>query len=331
MNMEAAASALESVGCLFCGDSETDALTRVRDLKFFTPGEFCLVRCRRCRLIYLNPRPSPAGIAAYYPKEYWSESVGELPDVYLDRATRHMVNAICRRYPGGRVLDVGCGTGGLVAYFCDRGMDAMGVEPMARPAQLAREAGLNVVTGYLAEAAFPDDSFDVITLVDVLEHTHDPVAVLAEARRVLKPGGMLMAKVPNISSLQARLMGPWWFALDVPRHLYHFSPATLRSALSRAGFRSVFARALPGVSGGLIFELSTLYWLRGLLLARRGITVPPVDERPASESLDGQVYASVPRAGKRAFRWCLRHLAYAPLSIENAIGRSVAIVGTGMK
>ena len=90
-----------------------------------------------------------------------------------------------------------------------------------------------------------------------------------------------MAKVPNIFRCR-RASWARVFALDV-RGTSTISRPPRCGARSRAGFRSVFARALPGVSGGLIFELSTLYWLRAPL-ARRGITVPPVDERPASDS-----------------------------------------------
>jgi hypothetical protein len=81
----------------------------------------------------------------------------------------------------------------------------------------------------------------------------------------------------------------------------------------------------------VLFELSMLYWLRGILLARRGVSVAPVSEQPPSESLDGQVYASVPRVGKRAFRWLLRRVLYLPLAIENVVGRSVSLVGVAAK
>lgn len=326
------APVMESVDCVLCGPGAVKEMARIRDLKFFCPGEFSLVRCPRCRLTYLNPRPTPDAMADHYPETYWNAPEEGVPGVYLDSAARGVVDTLCRRYPGGRVLDVGCGSGGLVAHFRDRGMDAMGVEPMACPAELARDRyGLNVVKGYLADAAFPDDSFDAVTLFDVLEHTHDPVAELAEVRRVLKPGGAVFVKVPNIASLQARLLGKWWFGLDTPRHLYHFSPGTLRRVLSRAGFSQVSARAVTGVSGALLFEWSVLFWLRGMLLARRGVSVAPSAVRPPSESLDGQVYASVPRGGKQVFRWFVRRALYAPVAIENVIGRSVGLVGIATK
>jgi hypothetical protein len=127
------------------------------------------------------------------------------------------------------------------------------------------------------------------------------------------------------------LFDKWWYGLDTPRHLYHFSPRTLRGVLARAGFRDVSASAVPDTFGALVFEWSLLFWLRGLLLARRGVAVEPSSARPPSESLEGQVYASVPRRGKRAFRWLVRNVLYAPVAIENVIGRGVMLLGVGTK
>jgi hypothetical protein len=89
----------------------------------------------------------------------------------------------------------------------------------------------------LEEAAYPEGSFDLVVLCHVLEHLSDPKATLEEIRRLLKPGGRLAVSVPNFSSWQARLMGPAWFHLDLPRHLFHFPAHGLRRLLEQAGFR----------------------------------------------------------------------------------------------
>jgi SAM-dependent methyltransferase len=101
----------------------------------------------------------------------------------------------------------------------------------------ARGLGLPVLTGTLERVAFPDDEFDLVIMWHVLEHIHTPGAMLREVSRILKPGGTLLVAVPNFDSLEAGFSGPGWFHLDVPRHLTHFTPRTLRSVLDQAGLQ----------------------------------------------------------------------------------------------
>ena len=138
-------------------------------------------------------------------------------------------------------------------------------------------------------------------------------------------------KVPNIAALQACLFRQWWYFLDVPRHLFHFSPTSLQKALQAAGFADVRSSAVPDTAGALMFETSMVYWLRGIQLKRRGVQVAPAEDQTVGEVLDGQVYASVPSLGKRAFRWLVRNVAYAPFAIENTIGRSLELLAVGRR
>lgn len=118
-------------------------------------------------------------------------------------------------------------------------MDRFGVEiGKAGSRQAARALGNDhVFTGTLIEAAFADSSFDVVTLWSALEHTNEPRANLLEARRVLKDSGTLIVQVPNVASYQARLFAGEWYAIDAPRHRYHFTERTLVSLLSDTGFK----------------------------------------------------------------------------------------------
>ena len=96
---------------------------------------------------------------------------------------------------------------------------------------------LRLVAGDLFNAELPAGYFDVITLWHVLEHTGDPVENLRRVGKLLKPGGLLLAEVPNSAGLIARICGPYWLGWDLPRHLVHFTPRTLRHAARRCGLR----------------------------------------------------------------------------------------------
>jgi SAM-dependent methyltransferase len=144
-----------------------------------------------------------------------------------------------RARPGGRILDVGAGSGIFVARLRALGWDAVGVEPDPTAAAGARSRhGGDVRTGTLEEQRLPDGSFDAVHLSHVLEHVHEPGALLRECRRVLRPGGRLVVLTPNAESLGHRLQGRGWRGLEPPRHLHVFTSRSLRRALRDAGFRA---------------------------------------------------------------------------------------------
>ena len=146
---------------------------------------------------------------------------------------------------GGRLLDIGCGNGAFLASMRERGWQVQGVEPDPEAARLARERyGLEVITGPLEGAALPAASVDAITMHHVIEHVPDPVALLGECCRVLRPGGKLVAVTPNAEGLGHRLFGIWWFGLDPPRHLHLFSLRTLQACAGKAGLRIESLRSI---------------------------------------------------------------------------------------
>jgi SAM-dependent methyltransferase len=137
--------------------------------------------------------------------------------------------------PGGRLLDIGCGVGDFLADMTHLGWDAEGVETDSQVIQVCRQRGLRVREGPLEHQHYPDDSFDAITAKHVIEHVHDPVAMLRECARILKPGGRVMMLTPNLRSLGHRVFGASWIGLDAPRHLVLFSAGSLRDAATTAG------------------------------------------------------------------------------------------------
>jgi SAM-dependent methyltransferase len=211
------------------------------------PATFTVVRCRGCGLAYLNPRPSAAEIGHYYPDDYHTARgargpVQRLEDAWRRRQFAEVVGWLAGLRPArGRLLDVGCGAGELLEALRADGWAVSGVEPSARGAEIARaQRGLDVQTAAFDEAALDEGSFEAVVFAAALEHLHDPLAALVRARALLAPDGLLAVLfLPRLDSPQARLFGPRWMGLDLPRHLYHFEPRTFVATARRAGLRVV--------------------------------------------------------------------------------------------
>jgi 2-polyprenyl-3-methyl-5-hydroxy-6-metoxy-1,4-benzoquinol methylase len=138
----------------------------------------------------------------------------------------------------GRLLDVGSGSGAFLLRMKEEGWDVTGVDPDPHAiASAARQGAIDVRCGTLAEVKFPSDTFDAVTASHVIEHVADPVEVLNECRRILKPGGRLVLVTPNSESLACRWFGSSWFGWEVPRHLVVFTPKLLGQCAERAGLQ----------------------------------------------------------------------------------------------
>jgi len=228
-----------------------------------------LVQCTQCGLVYQNPRPTPAEIGEHYPLEYESYAdvvVGKkrnwLLQQALDHGSRKRVRFVTRHKPqGGRLLDIGCAAGAfMLGMEAHGGWQTFGVELSEDVALLARSRhGLEVLPGTLEQASFGDAVFDAVTMWDVFEHLHDPAGSLREVHRVLKPGGLLLLRVPNLASWDAELFGEYWAGLDAPRHLYIFTPDTLERMLTQADFDVLDHSSAIG--SYTTFALSVRFWL----------------------------------------------------------------------
>jgi SAM-dependent methyltransferase len=137
---------------------------------------------------------------------------------------------------GGRVFEVGAGTGHFLVALHSAGYVAAGTEPGARPS-IDLPPGVTLERRTLEQVAVPETSQDAVVFWHVLEHLDDPLAAVVRARSWLAPRGRIVVAVPNLGSLQAAMGGDRWFQWDVPRHVVHFTRAGLRALLDRAGFR----------------------------------------------------------------------------------------------
>lgn len=237
-----------------------------------------IARCRDCGLTYtLTPLPDSQdhyGVdRELFECKYSGILEGRLPHP-RDRNYDEHLDALEAAASGRDLLDVGSHAGFFLRRAVARGWDAIGVEPSPVTSALARDYfGLDVRTATLAAAALPDASFDVVTMMDVFEHVGEPGAMLAEIRRVLRPGGVLFIKVPNVRYVQAkqRLLG-WVPGLledcfDAREHLVYYSAATLRQSLTAADFEvEAIGVALPIQAGGALRRAARAV---GPALARR--------------------------------------------------------------
>jgi SAM-dependent methyltransferase len=196
--------------------------------------------------MFLNPRPTLDTIADFYPDSYgpYRAAIDDERWGIMRWKRRYnlrkFIQAVEKRQPRGRLLDVGCAMGNFLHEMEQRGWQVQGVELQASAAMYARQRfGLEVYNGDLLEYDMSSNHFDAITFWDVLEHTHDPLAILQTAYRLLKPDGLLVFSIPDPKSREASRFGPAWIGYDAPRHLYLFSDKSLRLLLERSGFSLV--------------------------------------------------------------------------------------------
>jgi 2-polyprenyl-3-methyl-5-hydroxy-6-metoxy-1,4-benzoquinol methylase len=196
-----------------------------------------IVRCRKCGLVYANPRINTQLIeenyAAVDDPVYVEERDGR---VITFRKNFLPLEALVATKMPGKLLDVGCHIGVMLEIAKERGWQAVGIEPSKWAAERARERGLEVINSGIASAPLEPNSFDAISMWDVIEHLTDPATDLAHLHRCLKPGGVIGIHTIDVESHFARLMGSRWPWL-MEMHLYYFSPRTLGKMLEQIGFK----------------------------------------------------------------------------------------------
>jgi SAM-dependent methyltransferase len=266
--------------CPVCGAPGTDAHALTgRDLLHGTPGTFHVAVCTACGSGRTLPEVTDDALRAYYPDSYQAYS---LPSGLLGLAARSWWRLRLRRalrrdplevlagLPPGAVLDVGCGRGDLGAALVERGWRAVGIEPSEAACDVAARRGLDARHGTLGSVPLEPESFDAAVMSHSLEHMNDPRAALECVRRALRPGGVLVVSLPNFGSWQRERFGATWFALDLPRHRVHYTPASLRAALVGAGFD---VRSLSTASDSWTLLGSLQYRTAGRLVLGRGLAL----------------------------------------------------------
>lgn len=252
-----------------------------------------VVRCVKCGLAFLDPRPSREEIEKIYGDEYFRDHVK--PEILDSRAlaSAGLFNKIKKYLPEkGRILDIGAATGAYLSAFKNQRWDVSGIEI----SDYARESAKIIfdITLYrdLESAAFSSDYFNLILMNHVIEHLPEHVTLLKEVNRILKPEGILFIGTPNFGSPSAAKLKSDWPSLKPDEHLTFFTPKTLKMVLHKAGFMILkcntmqplittpqFEKIFGTKNAGLIVKLSNFLFANAKRKARNMIgRVYPGDE-----------------------------------------------------
>jgi SAM-dependent methyltransferase len=262
--------------CIVCGGPGEPLYQGLSDRLFGAIGSWGLRRCadRGCGLIWIDPLPLAEDLGKAY-ERYYTHHDMPAPDSWLRNAFVAATRAyLAAKYgypmpagqwwaaalvplvylhpgrravmdfkvmwlpsrPGGRLLDVGCGSGALPQFMQELGWRAEGVDFDPEAARNAAAKGVMVHVGELAAQHFPDGAFDAVTMSHFIEHVHDPLLLLRECHRILKPGGRLVVVTPNNASFGHHIYKENWRGLEPPRHLHLFNIACLDTLAARSGF-----------------------------------------------------------------------------------------------
>lgn len=230
--------------CPLCESSNIIQKYKAKDRHYGILGEYEIDTCNSCKLVFLNPMPTNEYLSSLYPETYYSYQ-----DFFSDKKgisallSKIFVNLDTKDpkfRQAGKMLDIGCGSGKFIYKMREKGWDVFGVEISKNAADLGRmAANLNIFSGELTHANFPDEYFDYIRLNHSFEHINNPHETLAEIRRILKKDGKLMIGVPNINSLNALIFKQYWYYLGAPVHTFNYSNKTLPLLLEKHGFKNI--------------------------------------------------------------------------------------------
>lgn len=239
--------------CPLCNTGNAGQHLSVED-HFLTKEVFQLFKCPSCGFVFTQDHPDESNISRYYESEDYishNDSKKGFSDILYRLSRRIMLKKkrqIVQKYSGinkGSLLDIGSGTGHFISVMKDSGWEVQGIEinDKAREYSVSK-TGLNIIPP-AGISSLPSKSFDCITLWHVLEHLQDPFGYASEIKRLLKTGGKCIIALPNCNSFDAMHYRDFWAAYDVPRHLWHFNPASFDIFTGRAGFELNRLRSLP--------------------------------------------------------------------------------------
>jgi 2-polyprenyl-3-methyl-5-hydroxy-6-metoxy-1,4-benzoquinol methylase len=254
--------------CIICGKKEHKYKFTGYDKMHENSGFFDIYECENCGLFTTHPILDQKDMSSYYPDNYvcYLTAIEDEKNwlKFFSRwlALRKRVNLILKKSSkNGRILDIGCATGILLSGMQKKGWECFGVEPDTQAAKYAEKRfGLSVINGYLENTSFPDNYFDIITIMDVLEHVQDPIIFINEIKRILKTNGWLIATLPNSFAWERYIFGPYWIGWDIPRHYRTFNSKNIKIFLNQHEFKNVKIFSFTGRQGAFMMSLD--FWLK---------------------------------------------------------------------
>lgn len=259
---------------------------------FDIPGSFVYIQCILCGLAFLDPQPDKKTLRKHYPSQHYfaydkegkGGLIGRLREYLVKRIYKptllskvltsflHTTFATPTYRKEGKILDVGCATGDVLVLLKNLGWDVYGIDIDKKGIQVAKERGVkNLRVGTYKDVDwYPNNYFDCIRLYHVIEHIDDPSLCLKILYKKLKPQGELLLTTPNFNSPIQKVFGTYWSALDAPRHLYLFTPQTLKRAAKRYKFVviSVTYDSARAIAGSLRYLINDILKKKGKFFGR---------------------------------------------------------------
>ena len=228
----------EHKSCINCGESIWVPMWRSTPLDYADKSVYQVKQCKRCGLARTFPFPEKNEIALSYGRGAYNpvKKLGvKALEVLAKVSERIKLRRLSYLTQGRNLLDVGSGNGRFVRVANDQGWNAYGYEPY-QEASVPPKYRDRFFRGRLGDLPLKEGAVDVVTMWHVLEHIPDPQMALQSVRKYLKEDGVLLIAVPNIQSFLVKVARGWWYHLDVPRHLWHFSPESVSATLVSAGY-----------------------------------------------------------------------------------------------
>ncbi len=253
------------MSCSICGEAIKPLYKNIQDYTFGVQGKWNYVECinQKCKAIQLNPIPSESLIKTFYKNYYTQSAVKKSPVVqqrfvndkkkllkvilskmFFWRAHQYLsdLRYLSSRKKTGKLLDVGCGNGMFLKEAKDHGWEVQGCDYDSAAVEVAKTAfDVKVDVGDLQSIKYANNSFDAVTLSNVIEHLNNPLSLMEEAYRILNDGGRFVSISPNPNSILHKRYRQFWRGLEPPRHLILLPHQTLKNLAKQAGFKSVFS------------------------------------------------------------------------------------------
>jgi 2-polyprenyl-3-methyl-5-hydroxy-6-metoxy-1,4-benzoquinol methylase len=244
--------------CHLCGTIGTYLYLNTPEQTPTPLGEWNLKKCNNpaCGLCWLDPMPLKEEIGKLY-DDYYTHYISNTKNLNWLKQTKYLLKLLfclnptvdrqkimsdymyLQEHKPGKLLDIGCGNGYFLKQMQQRGWDVVGTDFDEAAVNAVKQIGIDAYVGDLSTIKFEDNSFDAITLNNVIEHLYDPLGCLEKSRNLLRDGGQLTVITPNIESFGHSHFKQYWRGLETPRHLFLFSPKTLKAIAEKAGFKEI--------------------------------------------------------------------------------------------
>lgn len=251
--------------CSVCNTKKQKIIRKIDNYK--------LIRCANCRVVFLSPKPN-SQIENNLRKYESTESIQsyiKMKSLLSDRA-ENCVKKLKIYKSKGELLDVGCSYGYYLQIFKKYGYTIKGIDISEKAIDyIVKRKNIKALVGSFETYHFDNNSFDIITMFDVLEHFSDPVKIINKVKKLLKKNGIVIIQTPNFDSLMSKITGKKWFWLLVPQHIFLYSITSLQYLLTKNGFRILYLKTWDDhheFTSNLLSLFGINYWGRTKLLHR---------------------------------------------------------------